>query len=149
MMMMARFLMLLSAESEAMRIQRALRVLVVEDSFMTARMIVRMIESFGAEVIGPASSVAKAMVLMDSQDFDGAVLDINLGTETVEPVARRLEESGIPYFFVSGYSSPKSMLSNPKFRERTLLSKPVDPREFERAFADTIRPDAGGVAVQA
>ena len=137
--MMPYFLLSLAAETEALRINRALRVLVVEDSFMTARMIVRMLESFGAEVVGPASSVKAAMKLLDTQMPDGAVLDINLGAETVEPVAKRLEENGLPFFFVSGYSSPKSVLSDPRFKERRLLPKPVDPRDFQTAVCETMQ----------
>lgn len=32
-----------------------------------------------------------------------AVLDVNLGAETSEPVARRLSEIGIPFAFATGY----------------------------------------------
>jgi len=111
----------------------ARRVLVVEDSFMTARSIVRLLEDLGVKVVGPASSVQKAMVLLDTTRIDAAVLDINLGNETVEAVAQRLDAEGVPFVFVSGYSSPR--LLNPAFKSRLLVSKPVDPTLFRRAVS--------------
>jgi CheY-like chemotaxis protein len=116
------------------------RVLIVEDSFMTARTLKRMVEDCGGVVLGPVPSVERAMALLDAHGCDGAVLDINLGNETVEAVAERLHETGRPFFFVSGYSSPKSMLTDPRFRARTLLAKPVDPRLFERTMAQELGP---------
>jgi DNA-binding response OmpR family regulator len=118
----------------AARVRRALRILVVEDSYMTARAIARMLQELGAEVLGPVPSVQKAMAVLDRGGCDAAVLDINLGNETVEPVAQRLEESGLPYLFVSGYSSPKSMMLDARFRRHRLLPKPVEPIMFHEAI---------------
>jgi two-component SAPR family response regulator len=117
------------------------RVLVVEDSFMSARVLVRMIEELGVKVIGPAPSVRQAMMLLDQERCDGAILDINLGNETVEPVAKRLADAGVPFFFVSGYSSPKLM--DARFRSHKLLSKPLDPGALKRAVADAFGPSTG------
>ena len=119
-----------------------LRVLVVEDSFMTARLLVRMIEDAGAEVVGPAPSVSRALALLDERECDAAILDINLGNETVEPVAQRLDDLGRPFFFVSGYASPK--LIDPRFKARRLLAKPVDPATLQRAMNEAFYGDAPG-----
>jgi two-component SAPR family response regulator len=127
---------MLRPEDVAASIRKALRVLVVEDSFMTARAIAHMLQELGAEVLGPVPSVQKAMAVLDLGQCEAAVLDINLGSETVEPVAKRLEEFGIPYFFVSGYASPKSMLQDVKYRKRRLLPKPVEPIMFNEAIAE-------------
>lgn len=115
---------------------RALRVLIVEDSYLTARSLARMIEDLGAEVVGPAPSVASALQLLDQVPCDAAVLDINLGDETVEPVAMRLEQTGRPFFFVSGYASPKTLLQDPRFRGRRLLAKPIEPELLSRALEE-------------
>ena len=97
---------------------RHMRVLVVEDSYLAARSLARMLQDLGAEVVGPAPSVQAAMSLIESKGCDAAVLDINLGSETVEPIARRLDDEGRPYFFISGYASPKTMLADPRFASR-------------------------------
>lgn len=115
---------------------RTLRVLVVEDSYLTARSVARMLEGIGAEIVGPAPSVAKAIALIELKGCDAAVLDINLGDETVEAVAVRLESEGRPYFFISGYASPKTLLTDPRFRNRRLVSKPVQPEELNRAVEE-------------
>ena len=48
-----------------------------------------------------AYSVFDALGLRDTQQFDGAVLDVELRDGVVFPVADRLAELGIPYLFVS------------------------------------------------
>ena len=123
-------------ENIAANVRRVLRILVVEDSFMTARAITRLLEEFGAQVLGPVPSVKRAMALLDQGQCDAAVLDINLGNETVEPVAERLEHTGLPYFFVSGYASPKSMLQDPRYKKHRLLPKPVEPTVFHQIVAE-------------
>lgn len=110
---------------------------------MTARAIAHMLTDLGVEVLGPVPSVQKAMALLDLGGCDAAVLDINLGSETVEPVAQRLEDTGLPYFFVSGYASPKLMLEDVRYRKRRLLPKPVEPIMFNEAIAAVFGPSPG------
>jgi CheY-like chemotaxis protein len=108
---------------------------------MTARRLARMIEDVGATVLGPAPSVQKALELLDSQHCDAALLDINLGNETVQRVAERLENEGCPYVFVSGYASPKTLLDDPRFKAKRLISKPVEPlvlREVVKGFLNRL-----------
>jgi DNA-binding response OmpR family regulator len=63
----------------------------------------------GFEIVGPAMSVAKALRLVGQAGCDIAVLDVNLGGETCEPVARKLRESGKPFVVLTGYSAePRS-----------------------------------------
>jgi CheY-like chemotaxis protein len=115
---------------------KSLKILVVEDSFLTARLLARMIQELGAEVLGPAPSVSRALEILASGGCDAAVLDINLGHETSEAIARRLEDIGLPYFFVSGFASPKAMLEDERFKKRPLLPKPVESRRFKEIFTD-------------
>lgn len=119
-------------------LMRGLRVLIVEDSYLTARRLARMIEDFGGQVVGPAPSVQAAQHLLDTEGCDAAVLDINLGNETVEPIAERLKESRRPFLFVTGYSSPGFM--NEKFRSQPLLNKPVEPPVLAEAIRGLIGP---------
>lgn len=116
---------------------RRLRVLVVEDSFFTARTIARLVQDFGATVVGPVPSVSQALEVIEREGCDAAVLDINLGAETVEPVAERLETLGRPFVFVTGYASP-GVISE-RFRGHKKLAKPVEKAQFlqtlEQEFA--------------
>jgi DNA-binding response OmpR family regulator len=75
--------------------------------------------SAGYEVVGLATSVPKALRLEPRCDV--AVLDVNLGRETCEPVARKLRESGKPFVVLTGYS-PDNLTST--FNDATVLTKP-------------------------
>ena len=79
------------------------RVLVVEDEFLIATDIEKMLGDFGIEVVGPASSLQAALYLARTEDLDGAVLDVNLGDGSfVTPVVDVLSERGIPFAFATG-----------------------------------------------
>tara|TARA_X000001036_G_scaffold82132_1_gene73935 strand:- start:5318 stop:5689 length:372 start_codon:yes stop_codon:yes gene_type:complete len=98
-------------------------VLVVEDAFLVGIQLKEDIESLGYVVIGPANSVKKALMLLDEHPVDGAILDVNLGHEDSTPIAERLEDSNIPFLFITGYES----VSEDKtiFAQKKLLRKPI------------------------
>ncbi len=96
------------------------RVLVVEDEFMIGLDVSQQLASAGYEVIGLATSVRKALRLEPTCDV--AVLDVNLGGETCEPVARKLRGSGKPFVVLTGYS-PDNLTSS--FNDATVLAKPA------------------------
>ena len=68
------------------------RVLVVEDDGLLALDIANQLTDAGLEVVGPATSVAKALELLET-GCDVALLDVNLGKETAEPVAYKLRST--------------------------------------------------------
>lgn len=62
---------------------------------------------FAAEDVGAralcASSVGEALSILDAEPIDSAILDVTLKDgETCVPVARALDERGIPYLLHSG-----------------------------------------------
>jgi DNA-binding response OmpR family regulator len=75
----------------------------------------------GFEVVGPALSVAKALRLVAEPGCDVAVLDINLGSETSGPIARKLRASGTPFVVVTGYSVDNLP---PWFHDAIIVTKP-------------------------
>jgi len=86
---------------------------------MIALDIGQQLASAGYEVVGLATSVAKALRLEPRCDV--AVLDVNLGGETCEPVARKLRASGKQFVVLTGYS-PDSLAQS--FNDATILTKP-------------------------
>jgi DNA-binding response OmpR family regulator len=119
------------------------RVLVVENEFMIGLDVSQQLASAGYEVVGVATSVPKALRLEPRCDV--AVLDVNLGRETSEPVARKLRESGKPFVVLTGYS-PEVLASS--FNDATVLAKPPcmgDILAAVRACADTIPKAANHV----
>ena len=97
----------------------SVRVLVVEDEFLIGLDIGQQLASAGYEVVGLATSVAKALRLEPRCDV--AVLDVNLGGETCEPVAQKLRASGKPFVVLTGYSADTLQ---PSFSDATILMKP-------------------------
>lgn len=98
-------------------------VLVVEDEALLALEIATVLSDGGFDVIGPAATVAHALKLLALHHCDAAVLDINLGQETAEPIARRLAAADIPFITVSGYSRDQQPAV---FSHAPFLSKPFD-----------------------
>lgn len=97
------------------------RVLVVEDDFLVADDIAVELAAAGFSVLGPASTVEQALRVIDAQGCDAAVLDINLGRETSEPIAARLRALGIPFVVMSAYSPHQRPVA---FMEAPTITKP-------------------------
>jgi DNA-binding response OmpR family regulator len=95
---------------------------VVEDEVLVALDIAEQLMDAGFEVIGPATSVAKALSLIAEIGCDVAVLDVNLGDETSEPIAKWLRAHGTPFVVVTGYSSEQLQ---PGYAGAPVLSKPT------------------------
>jgi DNA-binding response OmpR family regulator len=97
----------------------SVRVLIVENEFMIGLDVSLHLASAGYDVLGPVGSVRKALKL--ERMCDVAVLDVNLGDETSEPVARKLRESGKPFVVLTGYFADNLPSS---FKGATILPKP-------------------------
>ena len=76
------------------------RVLIVEDEALVAMMFEDVLLDAGAKVIGSASSVEEALLLIETAATNGglnaAVLDINLQGAMVSPVADHLAALDMP-----------------------------------------------------
>jgi len=83
------------------------RILVVEDDFLVAEVVVELLQNLGAEIIGPFSRLQQAMSFLETgaDGIDGAVLDVNLNGEKSYPIADRLIALSIPFCFSTGYGS--------------------------------------------
>ena len=72
------------------------RVLLVEDEYYIADDLRRTLDSAGATVVGPCSTLARARQAVDEGAFDCAVIDLNLHGESAVSLAERLIELGSP-----------------------------------------------------
>jgi DNA-binding response OmpR family regulator len=113
------------------------RVLLVEDEVLVALDIAQQLADAGFEVVGPATSVAKAAALIAERGCDFAVLDVNLGHETAEPIAEQLRASGTPFVVLTGYSTEQLP---PGFRGAPVLSKPTFPAVLMAALQQLSAP---------
>ena len=113
------------------------RLLVVEDEPMLAIELVELLQEFGCVVVGPVSSVAKALQLARGKSFDAAVLDIVICGGEVYPVADLLDARGIPFVLASGYSE----WSLPeRHRHHPRLLKPFTRRNLKDALTLLVGP---------
>lgn len=109
------------------------RVLVLEDNPLIAMDQEAMLRKLSVEKILLATTVADAETLLDDNQVEFALLDVELGGETSEPIAKRLQASEVPFVFVSGYADGAGLGS--AFADAPALVKPLS----EGALRDTLR----------
>lgn len=116
------------------------RVLIVEDEFLIADEIAYDFESYGVEVVGPVSTVARAMdVIASGLLLDGAVIDIDLEDDKAFPVVDALRERGVRCIFVTGCDLD---VIPPAYHDIPLCQKPVSPSEIARSLFQLTSPEA-------
>lgn len=91
--------------SEADKPLAGLRILFVEDEFVSALDVAMLIADLGAEVVGPTGRLEDAMALAETEALDGAILDFKLDHANTGPVVDRLLERGIAVVLATGYAA--------------------------------------------
>ena len=100
------------------------RVLVVEDEYFIADEIREGLVALGAEVVGPFPHFKDAAAVLDNgKQIDVALLDVNVRSEMVFPLARALRSRDVPMVFTTGYD--KSSLGA-EFQDVVLWQKPLN-----------------------
>ncbi len=110
------------------------KALVVEDNIIVSMEIESILKSLGAADVIIASSVKLALHEIEKHDFDYALLDVNLGSETALPVAAKLQEIGVPFIFTTGYG--ETTIGGEKMPEAPVVVKPYGAEAIERALAE-------------
>lgn len=113
------------------------RALVVEDEPMIVLIIEEILDSLGFAVVGPASELDDAVRLAREESFHAAILDVTICGGEVFPVAKILQERGIPFILTTGHN--KSVVPGP-FRDCKCLRKPYTPAQLEDALSEVCAP---------
>jgi CheY-like chemotaxis protein len=100
-----------------------LKVLIAEDEYLISLMLQQMLEDLGCAVVGAAENLAGALSLASSGGADVAILDVNLGGQSIYPVADLLAAKRVPIIFATGYGQQGL---NESYRVHTILAKPYD-----------------------
>jgi CheY-like chemotaxis protein len=124
-----------------------LRILVVEDEVMIAIMLESMLEDFGCEVVGLASSIEEALTTIRQEVMDGVLLDMNLQGRNTNGVADELHTRAVPFLLVTGYEGMDS--DPPLIRAAPRLQKPFSREELGRRMTEAFVASAHGQAVSA
>lgn len=100
-----------------------MKILVVEDEPLLAMLLEESLADLGHQAVGSAATVDQALSMLDETDIDCALLDFSLGRDTTSAaVARRLQEAGTPFYYLSGHASLEEYDDTPR---APLLTKPV------------------------
>ena len=111
-------------------------VLLVEDEVMIRMMVADMLGELGYGVAGEAGDIDEAVRLVQSTEFDIAILDVNVNGKVISPVAEAVRLRGRPFVFATGYGSaglPE------KFRDSPTLQKPFQMETLKRALEAALK----------
>jgi len=113
------------------------RIMILDDEALIAFDLADIVEELGYRVLGPFHQVKAGMNALKDDAPDFAILDVNLGKETSEPVAQKLREMNIPFAFATGYTSRLAKVPE-RFPEARCISKPVQPRDISRLLKEEL-----------
>ena len=108
-----------------------LRVLVVEDEAAISMLLEDMLTDFGCAIVGPAARLKAAIEMAQGDDFDLAILDVNLAGESIYPVAETLVQRRCPFVFSTGYGG--AGIKDP-YRDRPVVQKPFSQQDLRRTI---------------
>ena len=110
-----------------------LTIMVVEDDFLAALDLKRLVEERAGKVAGPVGRLEQAQQLARSERLDGAILDVKLNGVDSLQLADDLIARDIPVVLVTGFD----VATLPKrFAETPRLPKPLSEDAFDRLAAD-------------
>jgi DNA-binding NtrC family response regulator len=121
-------------------------ILIVEDSWDVGTGLKMLLESWGADVVGPAATTADAARLVSERTPDVALVDIHLRDgELSYCLINQLHDQGIRVVVISGYADVSPAVG----KVAAILQKPVR----EDVLLASIRPERaeyelGGAALQ-
>jgi len=108
------------------------RVLVVEDEVLIGMVLEDILDMLGCTLAGSAATMDEARQLADRAEFDVAILDVNIGSDPIFPLAEAIQDRGIPIVFATG-SLPDSLPQ--RFGTCPVLEKPYVYAGVEAALS--------------
>jgi DNA-binding response OmpR family regulator len=111
---------------------QGLRILVAEDETLVLMELEDMLVELGCEIVGPVSTVGAALAAIRENDFDCALLDMNLHGELILPVAEALLAQGVRFILCTGYA--KGNGDEATIRDAPRLVKPFSLQSLRAAM---------------
>lgn len=115
-------------------------VMILEDNMIIAMDAEDMVMGMGAKTVKVASTVAEALRILETFRPTFCLLDVNLGLETSEPVARHLAEIGVPFAFATGYGDASALTQ--RYPQALIVQKPLNEQAMRAALASVSGPAA-------
>src|ERR1700750_96152 len=82
------------------------RILLIEDEYYIADDVRRILVAAGAEIVGPVGTLEAAEGAVQSEQFDCALVDLNLRGESATLLAERMSALDLPLAIATRYGSP-------------------------------------------
>lgn len=107
------------------------RILIVEDDALIAMLLEDMLMDLGHVIAGTAARLPQALEMVESLEFDAAILDLSLAGQNSYPVADALGRKDLPYLFATGYGAGAI---DAAYADRQTLKKPYQMEDLEKAL---------------
>ena len=104
------------------------KVLVVEDEFIIALDLSETVKDMGFALEGPFADQANALLAIDREMPDCAILDVQTADGEVYPLADVLSDAGVPIIFHSGHVAPDDL--SQRYPEAQAVAKPCPPDQL-------------------
>src|ERR1700719_4337001 len=114
-------------------------VFLVEDEVMIRMMVADMLEELGYRVVAEAGEINEAIRLVQSTEFDLAILDVNVNGKVISPVADLITARNRPFIFATGYGSSGLPA---EYRDRPALQKPFQIETLARTIEQELNRTA-------
>ncbi len=110
--------------------------LLLEDNMIIALDAEQMLQRMGAKMVHTAANVAEAQSIIGKADISFAVLDVNLGSERSDEVARTLLDAGVPFVFATGYGQSEELRT--EFPDSIVVTKPFSEATLAEAISKAV-----------
>ena len=117
------------------------RILVIEDDYLVGQETLAALGAVDCEVIGPVTTLKQALLAARGEDFDAAVLDINLDGEMVWPAAQLLHARELPFVFTTAYSNVTGMPG--ELKDAPWVEKPFNAVQLTARLAAAVAARSG------
>jgi hypothetical protein len=101
------------------------RILVAEDDAILAFDLMHTLRNAGAETLGPAMTLKRALILAAEEQLHCGVLDVLLRREFVFPAAQVLRDRHVGIVFYTGHAGTDTLKRD--WPEAHILIKPATP----------------------
>ena len=123
--------------SQSRQLSSSRRLLLVEDEVLVGILMREMLEDMGFSIGEPCRTLGDALSAARSEQFDAAILDMNLNGDVVYPLAELLTAQRVPFIFVTGYAADAV---DQRFAKIPIVQKPVTSEVLARVINACVAP---------
>lgn len=120
------------------------RVLVVEDNYGVANMLLLMLDELGVDDVRLVDTISASLEALESAPFDLAIIDVQLGEENGLVVANHCSDRKMPVIISTGFSDLVLPIA---YASEQILTKPYQQidliRTIEHFFSNSSISRAG------